>query len=295
MDMTRWALLAGGGFAAGLLMLAVGLLPPAPPRLAAALARLAATPAEPPERGGLTGRPGRWLATHTPPAGPLAIPASDLRLLAVDPDHFHLARASLAGSGLLVPGLLWTVAAAVGLDIEPELPVAGCFALAIALWLTANATIRSRAAAKRADFRAGLAAYLDLVALERAGAGSPIEAMESAADIGAGPVFTRIRTQLTHAARAGTSPYAALAGLADDLGVPELQDLADITATAADGAAIYMTLLAKSRSLRAAVRADDQAAANAASERLVFPVVLLGIAFLLLLFYPALVRLLTVG
>jgi len=71
-----------------------------------------------------------------------------------------------------------------------------------------------------------------------------------------------------------------------------VKDLADITAAAGDGAAVYATLLAKSRSLRAAVRADQQAAANAASERLVFPVVLFGTGFLLLFFYPALIRLL---
>ncbi len=119
--------------------------------------------------------------------------------------------------------------------------------------------------------------------------------LEAAADVGHGPAFALIRARLTLAARTGGNPYAALAALADEVDVPDLRDLADITATAADGAAIYTTLLAKSRSLRNAIAADAHAAANAASERLVFPVVLLGTGFLLLLFYPALARLTGAG
>jgi hypothetical protein len=295
-DLTGWAWLAGAGLAAGVLLLAAGLLPPPPPDLAAALARLTAPPAEPSAPGG-TGREwvrrtGGWLAAHTPAAGPLGVPATDLRLLGADPGGFHATRAGLAAAGILGPAVAWAAAAVLGLDVGPGLPVAASLGLAAAGWLGVNAAVRGRAAAARAGFRAGLSGYLDLVALERAGAGSPVEALEAAAEVGDGPVFTRIRARLAHAARAGTSPYTALAGLAEDLGVPEMKDLADITAAAADGAAVYTTLLARSRSLRAAVRADEQAAANAASERLVFPVVLLGVGFLLLLFYPALARLL---
>jgi Type II secretion system (T2SS), protein F len=296
MGLTGWAMLDGAGLAAGLLLIASQLLPAAPD-LPAALARLAASPSEAAEAGagGWVQPAGRWLARHTPAAGPLTAPAAELRLLGIDPARFHTLRAAVAVVGLAAPTMLWAAGTVLGLSAPLGLPAVAGLALAAAGWQAATVAVRARAVATRADFRAGLSAYLDLVALQRAAAGSPVQALETVAEIGDSPVFTRIRGRLAHAARTGASPYTALAGLAEELDVAEIKDLADITASAADGAAVYTTLLARSRSLRAAVRADQQAAANAASERLVFPVVLLGVGVLLLLFYPALMRLLTAG
>jgi len=299
MGLTGWALLSGATGAAGLLLLAVGLLPAGPPELAAALARLDTTSASTAEDR--TGRPltglvrlvGGWLAEHGPQAGPLAAPAADLRLLDLDRVRFEAARAGLAAAGLAAPVVLWAAAVVAGLGLPPAIPALVGLGLAILGWLAAAAVVRGRAALARAAFRTALSAYLDLVALERAGAGSPIEALEAAAQVGGGPAFAAISDRLALAARTGGNPYTALADLAGELGVPELKDLADITAAAADGAAVYATLLAKAKSLRNAVLADQQAAANAASERLVFPVVLIGTGFLLLLFYPAVIRLLS--
>jgi Type II secretion system (T2SS), protein F len=302
MGLTGWALLSGATAAAGLVLLAVGLLPAGPPDLAAALARLDTRP--PPAsamQGGGRGVPrlvravGGWLAGHTPQAGPLAAPAADLRLMDLDPARFQAVRAGVAAGGLAAPAVVWAVGAVAGLGLLPAVPAVVGLALAGLGWLAAAAVIRRRAAQARAQFRAALSPYLDLVALERAAAGSPVEALEAAAEVGGGPAFAAIGGRLTLAARLGASPYAALADLAGELGVAELKDLADITAAAADGAAVYATLLAKARSLRNAVLADEQAAANAASERLVFPVVLIGTGFLLLLFYPAVTRLLSAG
>jgi hypothetical protein len=299
--LTGWALLSGATAAAGVLLLAVGLLPAGPPDLAAALARLDTHPtpsdAKPGRRGlgAVITRVGEWLARHTPQAGPLAAPATDLRLLDLDPARFQAARASLAAAGLAAPVVVWAATAVAGLGLPPAVPTITGLGLAAAGWLAAAAVVHRRAAEARARFRAALSAYLDLVALERAGAGSPVEALEAAAAVGGGPAFAAIGGRLTLAARLGASPYTALADLAGELGVAELKDLADITAAAADGAAVYATLLAKARSLRNAVLADQVAAANAASERLVFPVVMVGTGFLLLLFYPALTRLLSAG
>jgi hypothetical protein len=223
---------------------------------------------------------------------------TDLRLLDIAPAAFAAVRAAAAAAGLAAPAVLWTLASLVGpAGVRPPIavPVFGSIALAAGGGLLPVAVVAQRATAARAALRIALSAYLDLVALERAGAGSPVEALESAAAVGHGPAFTLIRSRLAFAAHTGGSPYAALAQLGDEVGVAELRDLAHIAATAADGAAVYTTLLAKSRSLRNAIAADAHAAANAASERLVFPVVLLGTGFLLLVFYPALARLLAAG
>lgn len=80
--------------------------------------------------------------------------------------------------------------------------------------------------------------------------------------------------------------------LAADSGVGELADVADIAAVAAqEGASIAPTLRARAQSLRVQLLADEEAAANTASEKLTAPVALLSIAFLLLFLYPALARL----
>ena len=315
MDVTTQALAAGGLVGLGLVLLIAGLLPAGPPDLTAALALL-----DPPlhaeadafpgrsaapgavTRSGVRARfarrsaaAGEWVARRTPAEGLLSAPAADLRLLGEAPGAFAAGRAAATAGGLAFPALSWSVPALAGVPIPVAFPALLGVGLAAAGWLLPVAVVRDRAGRERAGFRVALSAYLDLVALERAGSGSPVEALEAAAEVGHGPAFLLIRSRLVFAARAGTSPYAALAALAEDLGVAELRDLADITATAADGAAVYTTLLAKSRSLRNAIATDANAAANAASERLVFPVVLLGTGFLLLVFYPALARLLTAG
>jgi hypothetical protein len=311
--LTGWALAAGAVAAVGVVLLAVGLLPAGPPDLTAALARLDTPPARdtaaehdrPPASRTTPAvaspvtrwweRAGAWAVHHTPPRGPLGAPGADLRLLDITAASFAAARAGLSAAGLACPTVLWALAGLAGLTLPLAAPAVVGAGLATAGWLIPAATVRQRAARARAGLRVALSAYLDLVALERAGAGSPVEALEAAAAVGHGAAFTLVRGRLALAARAGGSPYTALAALAEEIGVAELRDLADITATAADGAAIYTTLLAKSRSLRNAIGADAHAAANAASEQLVFPVVLLGTGFLLLVFYPALARLLAAG
>jgi hypothetical protein len=299
-DLTTQALTAGGVAGLGVALLAAGLLPAGPPDLRSALARLDAPPAaadlDRSGRGGAVAwweRVGAWVSRRTPAA--LAAPAADLRLLGTGPAGFAAVRAALSAVGLAMPAGLWMLAGMAGLWAPVAAPAAVGIGLAAAGWLLPAAVLTARAGQARAAFRVALSAYLDLVALERAGAGSPVEALEAAASVGRGPAFTLIRDRLALAARSGTSPYAALGELADEVGVAELRDLADIAATAADGAAVYASLLAKARSLRNAIGAEEQATANAASERLVFPVVLIGTGFLLLVFYPALARLLAAG
>jgi hypothetical protein len=305
-DLTTQALAAGAVTGLGLTLLAAGLLPIGPPDLRAALTRLTTTgqPSEPTAgpapgarwRGSRWWAPaGAWLAARTPATGPLTAPAADLRLLDITPAAFAATQAGAAAAGLVLPALLWALATVAGLPTPPATPAVLGLGLAAAGYLAPIAAVRRRAAAARAALRVAVSAYLDLVALERAGAGSPVEALESAATVGHGPAFALISARLTLAARTGTTPYTALARLGEEVGVAELRDLADITATAADGAAIYTSLLAKARSLRGAIAADAHATANTASERLVFPVVLIGAAFLLLVFYPALARLLSTG
>jgi hypothetical protein len=100
-----------------------------------------------------------------------------------------------------------------------------------------------------------------------------------------------IRDELDRAQLAGVPAWRGLARLAERVDMPELGDVADImTLTGEDGAAVYSTLRAKASSLRGALLSRDAAQANTASEHMIIPVALLGVAFMALLGYPAFAR-----
>jgi len=161
-------------------------------------------------------------------------------------------------------------------------------------FVSPDLAVRARARGAREAFRHAVGAYLDLVALERAADGGPAEALHRAAAVGQAWTFVRIQEALDRARLSGEPPWAALAALAAEMGVDDLRDLADIIALAGDdGAAVYDTLVAKAAGLRARALADAEAEANAASERMTLPAVLLGLGFLILVCYPGLARVLT--
>ena len=106
-------------------------------------------------------------------------------------------------------------------------------------------------------------------------------------------MFVRLREQLVRARLSGRPPWDGLHDLAVELGLPELSDLADIMRLSGEeGAAVADTLRARSRGLRAALLTKEQTRANEESERMVVPVALLGLIFLVILGAPAMVRIL---
>lgn len=306
------AALGGAAAGLGLLLLAAELLP-ARPDLASALARLdAARTQQPPSAtaapsagltfasggwSGMRGLPaavGGWLAGRLAgPGGRLAVPAADLRVLERTPAWLFTRKAAAALAGLTVPAALLTVFAVLGVRLPIVLPMAVSLAAGVGGFLLPDLLLRTEAAEARAGFRRAVGAYLDLVALERAADGGPGEALHRAAAVGHGPAFTQIADALERARLSGTTPWQGLAHLAEQIGVTELKDLADIIALAGDdGAAVYDTLLAKAAGLRARALRETEADANAASERMTLPGVLLGFGFIVLVCYPALARVL---
>ena len=292
------AVTAGASAGAGVLLI-VHELWPARPDLAAALARLE-TPARslPHSPSGIgcaratraTGPMGRWLASH---ASRVPIPSRDLRMLDRSTEAFLAAKAGFAALGLALPTALLALLWLLGLTPPLIVPVILPLGAAAVLFFVPDMIVRSEAAQARAAFRQAVAAYLELVALERAADGGPADSLERAAAIGHGTDFTRIADALHRARLVGVPPWTALADLADTTGVEDLRDLADIVALAGeDGAAIYATLAAKAAAVRTRALADAQADANAASERLTLPAVALGLGFVLLIAYPALARVL---
>ena len=293
--MSALQLIAAGGMLVltGLALL-VRALRPAPPRLATVMTQLNAAPA----RRGAT-EPGPT------PAGPAWLPASvtgfaDRHLGASDEDLAILGRGRAqlavtklgwAAGGALAPALFTAVLAAAGVRLPFTIPAVAAPLLALLAWVNPSRQVAEDAEMARAQFRSALAAYLALVGLERKARGSPVEALEEASRVSGARPFRLIHTQVLRAELAALQPWDALRDLGRRIGVDELVNLADIVATAADGAAVFDTLMAEARSMRHADNTAQQTQAGKANERLVVPNVCLFACFAALLVYPAAVRL----
>ncbi|WP_116451679.1 type II secretion system F family protein [Blastococcus litoris] len=241
--------------------------------------------------GRAAGRAGVWIGARFSAAG-LRAPGQGLALIGWTPEGYAARKVGLAVFGAVFVPLLTAVLGLVGLRLPVVVPVVGSLALAVVLFFVVDLIVRDQATEARGQMRRALCSYLDLVGLRRDASEGPTIALERAAALGEGWVFRRITDALVAARLAGEPPWDGLRRLAADTGVGELTDIADIAAVAAqEGASIAPTLRARAQSLRVQLLAEEEAAANTASEKLSAPVALLSIAFLLLFLYPALARL----
>lgn len=219
--------------------------------------------------------------------------AADLAITGSSPTRMALEKLGYGLAGLVFPLLMTSILAVAGLAVPVVLPALAGLALGAAMSMLPEVDLRRRAALARMEMRRTVCAYLELVALERAADAGAVEALERAAAIGEGPGFGHIREALLRARLEGRTPWTQLSDLADTLAVPELGDVADIMRLSGeDGAAVLPTLRARAASLRTWLLNADVAAANEASERMSIPVALLGVAFMVLLGFPALWRIL---
>lgn len=288
------AMLLGAGVGVGLLVI-LNVVFPAPPSLAAELARMhrpyrprtlgAFAPAEPARSPG----PG-WVMRLGELLGVERLvssgQAASLRVAGITmADHiaqrvvFGLAA---AGVGVVLSLALATLGAGVFLPaIVPLL-----FGLLGLLWPTVG--LSARATARRQAFRHALSAFLDVVAITLA-AGRAVEtALRTASRAGQGWAFAELETALFEADRGGEAPWDGLDRLGAELGVPELRELAASVALAGEeGAVVGASVAAKATALRTRALTEAEAAAESASERMALPTVMLLVGFVIFIGYPA--------
>lgn len=170
------------GVAGGLgCFLAVAAVLPSRPDLTAALAHLGAAPApEPPPSlagaeqrlGGWEYAAGRWLVRRLlRPAGGLRVPAADLEILGRPVEGFLAQKLAMFVLGLALPAALFALLGVLGLLVPITLPVAVALVFAGVLFFAPDLVVRAAGREARAEFRHAVAAYLNLVALERAADG----------------------------------------------------------------------------------------------------------------------------
>ena len=287
-------ILAAGGLGCGLLLIVVSLRSPRP-TVVEALQRMS----NPVVAVGTVGNRASTVATGIAKAIGLdhLITSSvrrDLRTLERSPDD-HIARC--LGYGLIL-GFVPPVAAAVlalgGVGVSITVPVGAALLFAAGGLALPALELHQQAEKRRADFKHALSAYLNLVGVNVA-AGRGVEgALEKAAATGQGPAFTAIRRALYRAQATGQTPWAALDALGAEIGIDELRELAATIALAGGvGAKVRESLAAKAATLRKRGLSEIQAAANAASERMAMPVVLLVIGLIVFIGYPAISRILS--
>lgn len=218
---------------------------------------------------------------------------SDLVILGRLPERHLAEKVTLGIAGLLLVPAFAGLLALGGTTLGWTLPVWAAAILGVGGFLLPDLGIRAEASKRRADFRHALGSFLDLVVISLAGGAGVEGALSEASAVGQGWPFRCLREALEESRLLRTAPWGPLGRLGEDLGIDELAELAATVALAgSEGAKVRATLGAKATSIRSHALADAQTRAEAMSERMSLPVVLLFAGFLLFVGYPALAHVL---
>jgi Flp pilus assembly protein TadB len=172
------------------------------------------------------------------------------------------------------------IAAVYGLGLGAVLGVGG--------FVYPDYLLSGQVTARRQAFRHALSSYLDLVTIALAGGAGTESALRGAAEAGGGWAFAEIRTALTRAELTGITPWQSFDELGATLGVDELRELAASMSLAGElGAKVRQSLVARADSLRAQQAAAIEAEAEANTERMIGPAVMV-LGLTLFIFYGAL-------
>ena len=201
----------------------------------------------------MTGRVrlGGWAVRAAPVWVGGRTPVRDLALLDIPVARFHADKVVYGLVGLAVPPLLAGLAFLLEFRLPFPIPAAATLVCGVVMFVVPDLNVREAARGARAEFVRALAAYVDLVALERRSGSDTRQAMEVAATVGDSWVFTRLADALALSRWTGQPPWSALRSLADELAVPELGELADVLRLSGEeGAQVYTNLRARSAALR---------------------------------------------
>ena len=205
----------------------------------------------------------------------------------------YLVTAALAG--LLAPVVVVAVA-------TRATPSAGVWSVSLGVALLCAATgvllvradLEQRAAAMSRDLRHQLSAYLDVLTMLLASNQGNEGALRLAAEAGDGRLFVELRRRMLEATTAGRPAVSALAALGKDLHIVELSEIAASASLAtSQGAPVARSLSAKTESLRSSLQAEQEQEARVRTSKITFPLVAMGLVFIVMGLYPALMTIRT--
>lgn len=223
--------------------------------------------------------------------------AEDLAVTRTSVEAHVLAKLSYALAGFVVVLLLTGALAAAGVGVVAGAGVVVAAVVAAGGYVLPDLALVDRARDARRAWRHAYGAYLDLVELMVAAGAGPEGALADAAEVGDGPAFEAIRSALAEAKRSRhLSVWQALGELGHNVGIVELGQLAaSATLVADEGARIRDSLAAQADSLRSAQLAAAEAEAESATEHMTLPLMVLLIAFLVFIGYPAVAAIAELG
>jgi hypothetical protein len=288
-------IVAGLGIGLGLAALVWGLFPP-PLTLRAALARLSGDHV--PVRsdvlthgvGGARRICGQLVDANVRKVPRLAeVVVPDLAITGTPIETFAVKVVGYGvGLGLLGP-VLWVAMGAIGVHLGFEVPALGVLVAGGAGVVTPFVDLHQAAEARRRHFCHSLSTYASLVSMAMAGAMGWASALEVAATVSPTDwAMDEIAQALLWAQAYRRQPWEGLERLATRFNLPDLSDLARAMSQAGDGARIRDSLEAKAHSLRLKETASLENAAQAVTQKMLLPGVLLMAGYGLLVFYPAL-------
>jgi tight adherence protein C len=291
------AIVIGLSAGAGLLLVASGLRPRPTPLvdfdaiLARAGVSVAASqrPTQAAAAAGVRARLGRsgvhWLARLRVDVDELGV---QLRVLDKALEQHVYEKLLAAAAGFCVPVLMGVGIALADVAVSPVAVAAGAVVLSAAGFFYPDLPLAERVEARRREFRHSLSSFLDLVTIIMAGGGGIESALTGAADAGDGWAFEELRDALRRARMTRRTPWDTLTQLGDDLQIRELTELAAAVSLAGGhGARVKESLIAKADSLRDALAAETEAAAESQTEKMILPVMLMILGLVLFIGFGA--------
>ena len=219
---------------------------------------------------------------------------ADLRLVGRSIEEHMAQKALLSLFGLGLPAVLGVFWAVTGVGVSLRIPVVAAVLLAVFFFFAPDISLRSDAAERRKEFKRSLGSFLDLVVISLAGGAGVESALRDAASVGRGWAYAQLHNALDVTALTGETPWAALARLGREVGVPELVQLSSsVSLAGTEGARVRESLAVKASSLRDHALAEAESQAESTTEKMALPVVLLFFGFLVLIGYPAITLILT--
>jgi hypothetical protein len=288
-------IVAGIGVGGGLLLVMRGLFP-APLTLRAALDALNGTRSDPSLdhlSGGTNGArkvAARLLEVNVakiPRLAEIVIP--DLAITATPPETFAVKVVGYGVAMALMVPLLAIGAATAHIDVSLAIPVLGIIVLGVGGAALPFIDLHTAAERRRRHFCHSLATYASLVSMAMAGSMGWSSALEAAASVSSTDwAMEEIAQALLWSQAYHRPPWEGLDRLAERFALSDLSDLARSMAQAGDGARIRATLETKAASLRLSETTAAEHDAQAVTQKMLLPGVLLMAGYGVLIFYPAL-------
>jgi tight adherence protein C len=205
-----------------------------------------------------------------------------LRILHLPAERYAYEKLIGGVAGFTLPVIIGVGLVAVGVSVPAGMVALTAVGFGLAGFCYPDLGLTERVERRRRGFRHALSAYLDLTTIILAGGGGLETALQAAADSGDGWAFGELRTALRQAHLSGTTPWESFDRLGTQLGVDELKELAASAHLAGDeGARIRASLAAKADSMRTKQTAAIEAQAEAATEKMLLPVVALVVGMIL--------------